>query len=191
MNGRKFCFERALEAANAFVEMIQPRDYSLFRSAFRGNDRGRVQSSICTIWRCDLVRESAGILPSWEKVSNVKHGSRLSEMGPFQSTHSHLGSTYYNATNVGTFTVVITGDRFLYKMIRHIVGTIVAVACGHLVVSDIRQALGKGEDDTSGNLDKQADTNDFGMRRICAPARGLALSTVEYQENILFDWQTG
>ncbi|KAL7517822.1 hypothetical protein ACHAWX_002710 [Stephanocyclus meneghinianus] len=191
MNGRKFSYERALEAANVFVEMIQPRDYSVFRSAFRGNDRGRVQSSICTLWRCDLFRETAGILPSWEKASNVTHGSRLSDIGEVQTIHSHIGSKYYNATNVGRFTVIITGDRFLYKMIRHVVGTIVAVACGHLEVSDIRKALGKCEDDTSCHLDKQAHTNDYGMRRICAPARGLTLSSVEYQENILFDWQTG
>ncbi|KAL3791311.1 hypothetical protein HJC23_006040 [Cyclotella cryptica] len=187
MNGRKFCFERALEAANVFVETIQPRDYTVFRSAFRGSDRGRIQSSICTLWRCDLFRESAEILPSWEMGTNVKHGSRLSDMGTVQSMRSCLGSKHYSATNVGTFTVVITGDRFLYKMIRHIVGTIVAVACGHLEVSDIRQALGGGENVTS----MQADTNDFGMRRICAPARGLALCSVEYQDNIAFDWQTG
>ncbi len=39
---------------------------------------------------------------------------------------------------------VITGDRFLYKMVRHIVGSIVSVACGHLEVSDIQQALNGG-----------------------------------------------
>jgi tRNA U38,U39,U40 pseudouridine synthase TruA len=38
MNGKKFCLKRAVEAASVFVETIQPRDYSAFRSAFRGNE---------------------------------------------------------------------------------------------------------------------------------------------------------
>jgi hypothetical protein len=44
MNGKMFCLKRAVEAASVFVETIQPRDYSAFRSTFRGNERGRVQS---------------------------------------------------------------------------------------------------------------------------------------------------
>jgi hypothetical protein len=74
----------------------------------------------------------------------------------------------------------ITGDRFLYKMVRHIVGSIVSVACGHLEVSDIRQALNGGtcKDGKSDNIETQSDTNDFTKRRIFAPARGLFLSDV-------------
>lgn len=182
MNGKKFCLQRARDAANVFVESIQPRDYSAFKSSFRGNERGRVQSSICTLWKCELVREPSELLPSWdlqskneggESSTTIKYGSRLADNAftPGQSS--------YELANIGTYTVVITGDRFLYKMVRNIVGSIIAVACGHLEVSDIRNSLESPE-----------NINDS-VRKICAPARGLALSNVEFPDNIAFDWHTG
>ena len=186
MNGKKFCYNRAVEAAKVFVETVQPRDYAAFRSAFRGNERGRVQSTICTLWRCELIRESNEILPSWEL--NAKPGSRLQV-----KTSELQTASSYNASNVGTYSIVITGDRFLYKMVRHIVGSIVSVACGHLEVSDIRQALNGGtcKDGKPDNLETQSDTNDFTKRQIYAPARGLFLSDVDYPDEIVFDWHTG
>jgi hypothetical protein len=164
MNGKKFCLKRAVEAASVFVETIQTRDFSAFRSAFRGNERGRVQSSICTLWRCELIRDTNGILPTWEQTHDdksnsdcMKHGSRL-----------------YDGKPIGTFTVVVTGDRFLYKMVRNIVGTIVAAARGYLEIDYIRDSI-----------ENQADSNDS-MRRICATARGLSLCNVEFAESIEF-----
>jgi tRNA U38,U39,U40 pseudouridine synthase TruA len=179
MNGQRFCLKRAIKAANVFVEQIQPRDYSAFRSAFRGNERRRAQSPVCTIWKCELVREPTEILPSWDPFSgnksiNLKHGSRLSDVDK-----SFVAGSTYDPVNVGTYTFVITGDRFLYKMVRNIVGAIVAAACGHIEVDDIRNSLTTPAHD------------DDSVRRICAPARGLALCNVEFPESIVFDWQTG
>jgi tRNA U38,U39,U40 pseudouridine synthase TruA len=76
----------------------------------------------------------------------MKHGSRLYDGQP---TNSFLSSMEYEFINIGTFTVVVTGDRFLYKMVRNIVGTIVAAACGYLEINYIRDSI-----------ENQADSND-------------------------------
>ena len=186
MNGKKFCLNRALEPVSVFVETVQPRDYSAFKSAFRGSERGRVQSPICTLWRCELIRESNEILPSWEQCHDgntnaySKRGSRLSDSdGISSNSFLHSSESSYDASNIGTYTVIIHGDRFLYKMVRNIVGAIVAAACGYLEVSDIRECL-----------NSKKNGNDS-MRRICAPARGLALCDVQFPQGIEFDWHTG
>ena len=199
MNGKQFRLEHALAAANLFVDAsdetmtsstAKPKDYGAFRSAFRGTDRGRIQSTICKLWKCKLVQEKKELLPSWE-------------IGSFMSSHTtgeledgvmHFGSRLGNGRQVErigvhndgpqTFTVIITGDRFLYKMIRNIVGTIVAVGCGHLELDDVRIALDTGKWDDSGGEITQ-------VRRICAPARGLTLVEVKYPPEIGFDWHTG
>ncbi|EED95412.1 hypothetical protein THAPSDRAFT_268327 [Thalassiosira pseudonana CCMP1335] len=104
-----------------------------------------------------------------------------------------------------SFSVVITGDRFLYKMVRNIVGTIVAVGCGHLEVNDVQMALHTGKwGDNIGAVEEEESksSDDFTsshvksnstciIRRICAPARGLSLHEVEYPPAIEFRWQTG
>ena len=64
-------------------------------------------------------------------------------------------------------------------MVRNIVGAIVAAACGYLEVSDIRESLNSMENGTDS------------MRRICAPARGLALCDVKFPQGIVFDWHSG
>ena len=219
MNGKRFSLERALQAADLFVdsndrdmtmETAKPRDYGAFRAAFRGTDRGRVQSTICKLWQCEIMQERKELLPSWETDVQIDtdatddverhrlHGNRL--CNPRSKTP---------AANVSpqTFTVVITGDRFLYKMIRNIVGTIVAVGCGHLELDDVRVALDTGK---WGGVEDEMETHCTGetpgeiiesspghnakirtIRRICAPARGLTLAEVNYPDRIHFDWQAG
>ena len=177
MNGKKFDLELAMLAAKLFASN-DARDYAAFGSVMRGNEKNRVRSNICTLWRCDLSQENKEQLPSWEQRQGSEGvercGSRLNMAGgpihPFQLDKSPQ-----------TFSVAITGDRFLYKMVRNIVGTIVAVACGHNELEDIQEALSIGSwgDGPSGN------------RRICAPARGLKLVKVNYQDGIHFDWQSG
>jgi len=196
MNGNKFCLERALAAANLFVDsndeninidIAIERDYGAFRAAFKGTDRGRVQSTICKLCRCDILEERKEVLPSWEVEAfsddklgegnerNRRYGSRLGQftLGPNDNI------------NPQTFTVVITGNRFLYKMMRNIVGTIVAVGCGHIELDDVSTALETGKWGSSDESEKNH------IRRICAPARGLTLIDVQYHPDIIFDWQTG
>ena len=61
-------------------------------------------------------------------------------------------------------TVTVRGDRFLYKMVRRIVGALVACGSGRLTQKDIRAAL-------AGRSFPSFQT---------APARGLLLDSVEY-----------
>ena len=176
MNGRKFCLETAVQAARLFdsdfnhIDEVPARDYGAFRSAFRGTDRGRVQSTMCRIMRCKLIEEKQEQLPSWESATATERsGSRLDR----------------DACRLiecpRTFSVSITGDRFLYKMVRNIVGSIVAAACGHMDVEDIRHAI-----------EMAGERNDGAkVRRICAPARGLKLVEVSYPDSVIFDWRSG
>ena len=182
MNGNKFDLNHAMKAAKMFVS-ANARDYAAFGSVMRGNEKNRVRSTICTITRCDLMRENSEQLPSWEQgkssegVDNngsKRYGSRLNMDGaPIHPFGVKKGPQ--------TFTVAITGDRFMYKMVRNIVGTIVAVACGHNELEDIQQALAA----------RRWGNGPSGSRRICAPARGLKLVEVSYPDEIHFDWQSG
>lgn len=63
--------------------------------------------------------------------------------------------------------ITLTGDRFLYKMVRRIVGALVAYACARLTKKDIRAAL-------AGKKYRPFQT---------APARGLILESVRYGRN--------
>ena len=192
MNGKRFSLQRALQAADLFVDSndenmsigtAKPRDYGAFRSAFRGSDRGRVQSTICKLWRCEILQEMQEQLPVWDTDDALR--------GSFRHQGSRLGKALTGSREEGlnvspqTLTVVITGDRFLYKMVRNIVGTIVAVGCGHIELDDVRYALDAGR--WGGNQSGEEGT----IRRICAPARGLTLVDVQYPTDVHLDWQTG
>ena len=61
--------------------------------------------------------------------------------------------------------ITISGDRFLYKMVRFLVGTLVAVRQGKLTVDDVQNMLETGE--RSPLIE-------------CAPAHGLVLEEVHY-----------
>ncbi len=61
-------------------------------------------------------------------------------------------------------TILVRGDRFLYKMVRRIVGALVAYGAGRITRTDIRLAL-------AGRNHRPFPT---------APAHGLWLDSVEY-----------
>ncbi|KAL7553191.1 hypothetical protein ACHAWF_016452 [Thalassiosira exigua] len=194
MSSKRFCFERAMLAADLFVDP-EPRDFGAFRSAFRGSDRGRVQSTMCRLWQCDILREKKELLPSWEA-----DGSNSGRMGKASLLDS---GAKVRGLNKGpqTFSIVITGDRFLYKMVRNIVGTVVAVGCGHIELEKVSIALASGtwhEGIGLGEVLDKTDTapskiqmNTGTTRRICAPARGLTLVKVQYPDSVKLDWQAG
>jgi tRNA pseudouridine38-40 synthase len=78
-----------------------------------------------------------------------------------------------------TYTVSITGDRFLYKMVRFVVGSLVAVGTGRLSYDIVRRAL-----ETGAWEDSNGDTVQF----TCAPAHGLVLTKVGY--DLPIEWIT-
>ena len=192
MNGKNFDLDLAGEAARLFV-CSEARDYAAFGSVMRGSEKNRDRSTICTIWRCDLLYKNREQLPSWESSNRVgdatvttekyeRCGSRFNADGsPFHPLEPSSTSRLSLSNSPQTFTVVVTGDRFMYKMVRNIVGTIVAVACGHNQLADIQKAIETG---FWGN-------GPSGSRRICAPARGLELIEVTYPDDVHFEWQSG
>lgn len=72
------------------------------------------------------------------------------------------------------YVIDITGDRFLYKMVRFIVGSIVAVGRDKLTVESLQHMLSCGERSNVPNFQ-------------CAPAHGLVLTEVHYEDPIA--WQ--
>jgi tRNA pseudouridine38-40 synthase len=81
-----------------------------------------------------------------------------------------------------TYSVTITGDRFLYKMVRFLVGALVDIGVGKRSVEDLQQAL----DDPLGAAHSSSTKKLF---TTCAPAHGLVLQHVKYGTQIVFDWQ--
>lgn len=81
------------------------------------------------------------------------------------------------------YNIIVKGDRFLYKMVRFIAGSLVAVGSGRLELEDIERAIETGSWAISG---------DPGGRRKefqCAPAHGLTLTHADYGDEVSFDWQ--
>lgn len=81
-------------------------------------------------------------------------------------------SLWFEKTATYNVIVHITGDRFLYKMVRFLVGALVAVGTGKSSLSDLEQALRDGKRPVSWE---------------CAPACGLVLQHVEFDEVV--EWQ--
>jgi len=141
----KFDLDRAKECAQLFVG---EQDFIAFRGAFRGNERGKVQNTICCI--SDLIICDEG-----------------TEVVPFP-----LCKTYY---------IEISGDRFLYKMVRFLVGTIVQYATTERIsLEDVKNAL------ATGRWNMNHDEHE--LPRFCAPPNGLSLKCVHYDMEWMFDW---
>ena len=64
---------------------------------------------------------------------------------------------------------IIRGDRFLYKMVRNIVGTLVYVGCGKIAAYDIPKIL---------------ESKDRKLAGVTAPALGLYLHEVQYSSKL-------
>lgn len=180
INGKKFDLALAVQAAGMFATN-GAHDYAAFGSAMRGNEKTRVRNTICTVWKCDLLKENREQLPSWERADNEDLTKECGSYGSSVNMDFLPLDKLRLDTSKETFAVVITGDRFLYKMVRNIVGTIVAVACGHNELEDIQKALATG----------RWGRGPSGMRRFCAPARGLKLAEVNYPDDLHFDWHSG
>lgn len=89
------------------------------------------------------------------------------------------------------FRVTITGDRFLYKMVRNMVGAIVAVGKGKILLSYVHTAL-QQELIVSSVDDKNNEDNKTKIKHrdnyVCAPPHGLTLTQVSYPDNLEFSW---
>jgi len=68
------------------------------------------------------------------------------------------------------YRITIRGDRFLYKMVRNIVGTLVEVGLGNLGCHQVEDAIVRGNFAS-------------GRKPRCAPANGLVLQRVMYESD--------
>ena len=76
-----------------------------------------------------------------------------------------------------TYKVTIVGDRFLYKMVRFLVGLMVHYGTNptNTSLQQVQNILSTGEWSSD-------------IPRKCAPANGLILEKIEYGEDIKFNW---
>jgi tRNA pseudouridine38-40 synthase len=86
----------------------------------------------------------------------------------------HEDATRSWSDNTKVYKVSVTGDRFLHKMVRFLVGSVVAVGRHKLSADNLRRAL------TTGHRE------DLPLFE-CAPAKGLVLVNVEYNGTEI-DW---
>jgi tRNA U38,U39,U40 pseudouridine synthase TruA len=165
-DGSVFNLDRARQAIPI---LLGCNNLGAFESMARGKRR---EDTICTIEDIIIVKEGIGDCDGPSGAFDQMH-SLAPEftigMRPLQDVAS--------SKPLETFSIEITGDRFLYKMARNLVGAIVAIGKGQVELTDVQKALQNGEWDSS-----------IKKRPVCAPAHGLILQHVVYPNNMSFDW---
>ena len=149
VNTKTFNITRARECCTI---LSGEHDFIGFRGAFRGNERGKVQDTVCNIHSItiDLINNKEQILPSCD-----------------------------------TYRITVSGNRFLYKMVRFLVGTIVQYGTKpDIPLRVIRQALKGNEYHSVSTTSDDPKSN----TRFCAPPNGLILDKIDYGEGWSFDW---
>lgn len=129
--------------------LLGAHDFAAFRGAPRGSDDKRKQQQESTICKLSQV-----------------------------DIEENIDETSFPGLSLSTYTVTITGDRFLYKMMRFLVGAIVAVGTDKLTFEDIQLAL------ETGSWEGEDGRKQF----TCAPPHGLILKDVSY--NVPIEWTT-
>jgi tRNA pseudouridine(38-40) synthase len=152
-----------LEKMEQACKLLQgSHDFVAFRGAPRGDhDKRRYakQATTCTLLSITVRKEDAPIPLS-------------------------VGCYFIGADPpLQHFSFEVTGDRFLYRMVRLLVGAIVAVGLDKLELQDISHAL------ETGSWDVPSDPGGRRKQFTCAPARGLVLQHVDYGDSVEFDWQ--
>jgi len=98
--------------------------------------------------------------------ANAPRGSeRKRARGSTECRLYHVGLEQLDATSVR---FVLRGDRFLYKMVRNIVGVLVRIGYGEMVVQELEEVLAGGR---------------LEGRGVTAPAHGLVLHRVFYGDS--------
>ena len=88
--------------------------------------------------------------------------------------HEVIDESTFPGSPLSTYTLTVTGDRFLYKMMRFLVGALVAVGTDKLTMEDVQHAL--------------ESKSWQGKQFTCAPPHGLILKHVQYNASI--EWIT-
>lgn len=133
-------------------------------------------------WDSSLVQQACDCLKGHHNFSafqGAPRGAGDKRKRPQQDTMCTIESitvtrqaSWWDETTA-TFVVQINGDRFLYKMVRFLVGALVAVGKGKLHVVQLNRFLETGRRN--------------GTEFECAPAHGLVLHQVHY--DLPIDWK--
>jgi tRNA pseudouridine(38-40) synthase len=149
-----------------------------------------VRRSVWHVWDCgdetswddSLMREATAMLCGRHDFAAFQGAPRGPEdktkrihettVCTIDSVNVRVASTHDRTV---TYILEISGDRFLYKMARFLTGALVAVGLRKLTLSHIEQLL-------------TSTTRQSVPEFECAPAHGLSLQFVRYDDPI--DWQT-
>lgn len=144
----------------------------------------------CTEFDINRGKECAEILCGNHDFIAFRGAFRGNERGKQQDTHctifniSLLEEERDGKDSLGlckTYYIDITGDRFLYKQVRFMVGTIVQCAMKVVTKEDLKEIL---------NTKRWIKNTSYGQPfpRFCAPAHGLCLSSVDFEKDWEFNW---
>ena len=186
--GKKvFDTKRAQAVADLFAGS---HDFSAFRGAVKSKtDKAKLtsQKTICTIETIQMKSEDH--LQS----SNVDLLLRPQPdymVGFNKETIDERDEVTSSLPENRTFQISITGDRFLYKMVRFIVGTIVAAGLQRVSEDEVKSALENGSWSSSYESDGNINNNKSN-KIFCAPSHGLVLEKVYYPDEFQFHWKQG
>lgn len=152
--------------------MVKKAELAALDFHARRRARWKTYSYSIVCGRSPLRRQHAWEFLGALEIDRLKKAARFflgeRDFGPFCYVRTGSGRCRITAIRVKAkgdeVTILITGDRFLYKMVRRIVGAMVAYASRRINLKDIRAALaGKP-----------------GKPFTAAPAQGLILEQVDY-----------
>eukprot|EP00557_Chaetoceros_sp_GSL56_P006068 CAMPEP_0176492050 /NCGR_PEP_ID=MMETSP0200_2-20121128/8765_1 /TAXON_ID=947934 /ORGANISM="Chaetoceros sp., Strain GSL56" /LENGTH=404 /DNA_ID=CAMNT_0017889533 /DNA_START=91 /DNA_END=1305 /DNA_ORIENTATION=+ len=143
-----------LDRADKCAEILSgTHDFVAFRGAFRGNERSKTQDTVCTIYDISIFEEAGlGLQGANDCLSNLSK----------------------------TFCIDITGDRFLYKQVRFMVGAIIELSTSDNLPEDILNLIFKNKE--------WPEKGVHSFPRLCAPSHGLCLVNVKFDQKWTFQW---
>jgi len=165
-----------LEKIQRACELLRGRhDFSAFRGAARGSEDKRKRTE-----------ERQNQDPASSSSSSTGTTCTLYDIRVDTQHPVNIHEDYYFPgvdPPIQNYNIVVKGDRFLYKMVRFIVGSLVAIGYGTLELEDIERAI------DTGSWDIPDDTGGRRKQFKCAPPHGLTLTHIDYGDEISFDWQ--
>jgi len=182
IQNKSFDLEKTQKYAKSFCGT---HDFKAFQGSHRGDAKDKVQDTVCTIHNLTIVEE--GVEDSW-----CADGFSPLKLSSSQDLRQENYATTGIPTLCRTFCVTVIGDRFLYKMVRFLVGTLVAYGMegGVLKNNETPPLLGlSGDvDNDHGDIERLRLT---AQPRPCAPPHGLVLDKVHYSNEWQFFWDIG
>lgn len=168
--------ERLRMALNSRLpEDILVKSASLAPAGFnaRRSARRKVYSYLIVLGRSPLRRRRAWQFRYPLRIPPMRQAARLfigrRDFRPFCQTRKSEGTCTLTRVSIrrraDEITITVAGNRFLYKMVRRLVGALVACGQGRMSLADVRAAL-------AGSPRVQFQT---------APAQGLVLESVSYR----------